>query len=229
MTTGRCLLRTLALLTLFTGATFAAPKVDPELTARLKTARPDDLLGVVLTFHGNRITDAEVAAVEALGITTGVRMRNFPIMGVNATPAQVRELLGWSELRSVYLNTPLQLYLHQTKPLIGVDRLRRDAEITRRNGGVPVSGRNVTVAINDSGVDGTHPDLKFDTLNRAAGQTIQNVLMNPNDKDGLVVRSNTLGNPLKGILPMTYVENVVNSDTNGGHGTHVASTAAGRA
>ena len=38
-------------------------------------------------------------------------------------------------------------------------------------------------------------------LNRPAGQTIQNVLMNPNDKDGLVVRSNTLGNPLKGILP----------------------------
>ena len=227
MKTVRGLLAILALLATFAGAAQSAPKVDPELSARLRAARPDAVLGVVLTFHGDRVTDAQVAAVEALGITTGVRMRNFPIMGVNASPAQIRQMLAWSELRSIYLNTPLQLYLHQTKPLIGVDRLRQDADITRRNGGLPVSGRNVTIAINDSGVDGTHPDLKFDTLNRPAGQTIQNVLMNPNDKDGLVVRSDTLGNPLKGILPMTYVENVVNTDTNGGHGTHVASIAAG--
>ena len=227
MRTGRGLLAIIAMLTILAGASSAAPKVDPELAARLRTIRPDALLGVVLTFHGNRVTDAEVAAVEALGVTTGVRMRNFPIMGVNATPAQIRQLLGWNNLRSVYLNTPLQLYLHQTKPLIGVDRLRKDADITRRNGGIPVSGRNVTVAINDSGVDGTHQDLKFDPVNRASGQTIQNVLMNPNDKDGLVVRSNTVGNPLRGILPVTYVEDVVNSDTNGGHGTHVASIAAG--
>ncbi|HWT01546.1 MAG TPA: S8 family serine peptidase [Pyrinomonadaceae bacterium] len=227
MKTGRWLLAIIATLTILAGAGRAAPKVDPELSARLLSARPDALLGVVLTFHGNRVTDAQVRAVEALGINVGVRMRNFPIMGVNATPAQVKQMLGWNELRSVYLNSPLQLYLHQTKPLIGIDRLRKDADLIRRNGGVPVSGRNVTIAINDSGVDGTHADLKFDTLNPGAGQTIQNVLMNPNDKDGLVVRSNTLGNPLKGILPMTYVENVVNSDTNGGHGTHVASIAAG--
>jgi serine protease AprX len=227
MKTGRLLPAIIATLTIFVGASSAAPKVDPELTARLRTARPDAVLGVVLTFQGNRLTDAEVKSVEALGISVGVRMRNFPIMGVNASPAQIQQMLGWNELRSIYLNTPLQLYLHQTKPLIGVDRLRKDPDITRRNGGIPVSGRNVTIAINDSGVDGTHPDLKFDTLNRAAGQTIQNVLMDPNDKDGLVVRSNTLGNPLKGILPVTYVEDVVNTDTNGGHGTHVASTAAG--
>ncbi len=159
MKTGRRLLAIIATLTIFVGASSAAPKVDPELSARLLSTRPEALLGLVLTFHGNRITDAHIKAVEALGINVGVRMRNLPIMGVNASPAQIQRLLGWNDLRSVYLNTPLQLYLHQTKPLIGVDRLRKDADITRRNGGLPVSGRNVTIAINDSGVDGTHADL----------------------------------------------------------------------
>jgi serine protease AprX len=227
MKTGRIIFTLIAMLTIFTGASLAAPKVDPELTARLKSVQQSAQLGVILTFQGNRVTNSQVATVEALGITTGVRMVNFPIMAVNATPAQIGQLLAWNELRSVYLNSTLQLYMHQTRPLIGVDRLRKDADITRRNGGIPVSGKGVTIAINDTGVDGTHADLKFDQLNRPAGQTIQNVLVNPNDKDGLVVRSNALGNVVAGIVPATYVEDVINSDTNGGHGTHCAGIAAG--
>ncbi|HEX8191131.1 MAG TPA: S8 family serine peptidase, partial [Pyrinomonadaceae bacterium] len=56
---------------------------------------------------------------------------------------------------------------------------------------------------------------------------VQNVIMNMNDKDGLVVRTGTLGNVFDGILPPSYLDNQPNSDTNGGHGTHVASIAAG--
>ena len=227
MKVGRTFLALIAILTIFMGASPATPKIGPELNARLKSVSESTQLGVILTFQGSRLTNAQVAAVQALGITTGIRMTNFPIMAVNATPLQIRQLLNWSELRSVYLNSPLQLYMHQTRPLIGVDRLRKDTDITRRNNGVPISGKGVTIAINDTGVDGTHQDLKFDLLNRQAGQTIQNVLVNPNDKDGLVVRTNALGNPLKGILPATYVEDVINSDTNGGHGTHCAGIAAG--
>ncbi len=215
------------LVTVLTGTSLAAPKLDPELGARLTSARSSAQFGVILTFQGTRVTSSQVAAVQALGITTGIRMTNFPIMAVNATPAQIQQMMSWASLRSMYLNAPIQPYLHQSKPLIGVDRLRKDADLTRLNGGLPVSGKGVTIAINDTGVDGSHQDLKFDLLNRSAGQTIQNVLLNPNDKDGLIVRSDTLGNPVKGILPMSYVEDVINTDTNGGHGTHCASTAAG--
>jgi serine protease AprX len=219
----------LAIISIFilASGSVAAPKVNPELKARLASLESGAQVGVILTFHGNRLTDSQVVAVKALGITTGIRMNNFPIMAVNATPAQVQQLLHLNELRSLYLNSALELYLHQTKPLIGVDRLRKDLDLIRRNNGQSISGKGITIAINDTGVDGTHQDLKFDPVNRQNGQTIQNVLMNPNDKDGLVLRTNTLGNPLAGILPMTYVEDVINSDTNGGHGTHCASIAAG--
>lgn len=205
----------------------AAPRIDPDLAARLAAASPDKQLGVVLTFTGNTITDAQVAMVRALGITSGVRMMNFPIIGVAATPPQIQQMMGWPELRSIYLNAPLALNLHQSKPLIGITRLRQDSALTLRNGGLPVSGRGVTIAINDSGIDGSHQDLNFNPLNPTAGKTIQNVLVNPNNQEGLPIRLDALGNPVAGILPAAYVENVINTDTNVGHGTHCAGIAAG--
>jgi hypothetical protein len=65
----------------------AAPSVDPELTARLPVTPANQQLAVVLTFHGDRVTDSQVAAIRSLGIDTGVRMRNLPIVAVNASPA----------------------------------------------------------------------------------------------------------------------------------------------
>jgi serine protease AprX len=204
----------------------AAPRIDPELAARLAVARPAAQFGVILTFQGDHISDAQAQAVRALGVTVGVRMVNFPIMGVNATAAQIQQMTALTELRSIYLNSPLQLNMNQSRPLIGVNRLRSDAAITARNGGLPVSGRGVAIAINDSGIDGSHQDLTFNPLD-ANAKTIQNVLVNPNDKDGLIVRLDALGNPLEGILPPSYVENVIDTDTHVGHGTHCAGIAAG--
>src|ERR1044072_7895024 len=190
-----------------------ALKMDPELPSRLSATPATKQLGVILTFNGQRVTDAQVNAVKALGITMGVRMRNFPIMGVNATPTQIRQMANLAGLRSIYLNTQLQLYMNQTRPIIGVTRLQTDSTLTARNHGLPFSGRGVTIAIDDSGIDGSHADVKFDPINPMSGKTIQNVIVNPNDQDGLVVRTNALGNVMAGGRPATYVEKGNNTVT----------------
>jgi serine protease AprX len=63
----------------------------------------------------------------------------------------------------------------------------------------------VGVAVIDSGIDGTHPDLPF------GAKVVQNVKVAP-DLFG---------------TEAIVVENLANTDTTSGHGTHVASTAAG--
>jgi len=68
-----------------------------------------------------------------------------------------------------------------------------------------VTGRGVAIAVIDSGIDGMHPDLPF------GPKVIQNVKVGPD---------------LFGSGPIV-VENLTNTDTTSGHGTHVASTAAG--
>ncbi len=203
----------------------AAASVDPELSARLPHTPAARQLGVVLTFRGDRVTDSQVRSLEALGITLGLRMRNLPIVAVNATPAQIAQLAAREDLRSIYLNAALEPFLHQTKPVIGVSRLRADTSL--RNNGLPYSGRGVSIAINDSGIDAGHPDLKMDLLNRQAGKTIQNVQVTPNGGDGLVVRTASTEGATEGIVFPVYAEDVINTDSHVGHGTHCAGIAAG--
>src|SRR3712207_7613472 len=51
----------------------------------------------------------------------------------------------------------LPIYAEATA-LTGVDRVRTDANMIKKNGGLPVDGKGVTVLVNDSGIDGTHKD-----------------------------------------------------------------------
>src|SRR5439155_18688979 len=130
--------------------------------------------------------------------TTGVQVLSFrrlPMLGVRGTPAQIQSLFGLPGVRSIYYNSRLEYFLSQSVPLVGADRVWTELGFT---------GRGVGIAIIDSGIDGTHPDLPF------GQKVIQNVKVGPDLFGGPIV-----------------VENLANTDTTSGHGTHVASTAAG--
>lgn len=179
-----------------------ARRLDRQLEALLPTLAATDSLEVIVTFDGDEpVTAAQRGALASLGLK-GVTMRSLPIAGVVATPAQIRTLLDMPEVRSVWLNAPLQLDNREATALTGVDRLRTDGAM--RINGLPYTGRGLSVVINDSGIDGTHADLKFPEHTR------QNVLAQTNMY------------ALDAMLPITYQEGVANTDIGGGHGTHVA-------
>nr|WP_255574275.1 S8 family serine peptidase [Halobacillus sp. Nhm2S1] len=88
--------------------------------------------------------------------------------------------------------------MKDSRKLIGAEAVWKDLGYT---------GKGTTVAVIDSGIDATHPDLPY------GSKVIQNVKM--------LVGGGSFGE--EGL----YLENVLNTDTSSGHGTHVAGTIAG--
>lgn len=174
----------------------AGPEIDPLLTQQLGALAPDASLRAILTYD-HRPTDADLAAARATGALVH-RFERLPMLAAQGTPAQIRAASGLAGLTSVYFDKPLQYFLHESVPLIGADRVWADLGYT---------GKGVGVAVLDSGVDATHPDLAFGVA------TVQNVkILAPNFFGGGAV----------------IAEDLPNSDTTSGHGTHVAGTVGGR-
>jgi serine protease AprX len=182
--------------------------VDSRLAAALATATGP--LEVVVTFRGDGApTATDVAALRDAGISTGVTFQALPIAGVLATATQVDALAASPAVASLYFNRALAYENERSTALTGVDAVRADPKLTKRNGNLPVAGYGATVLVNDSGVDGGHLDHRF------GPHLVQNV------------EGATNLRAWSDLAPVSYVENVENTDSTGGHGTHVTGIVGG--
>ena len=184
-------------------AVFASTVFGPSLQQALNQSGPDNRLEVIVSFDGDGPPSAaQVDALRNLGLK-GIHFRSLPIAGVVATPYQVAQLAALPGVRSLWLNDRLEYENDGSTEITGVDRMRTDGKLRSFNG-LPFSGKGIGILINDSGIDGTHADLMYPThvIQNVAGQT------NLHAQDDL--------------LPITYTEDVPNTDLGSGHGTHVA-------
>jgi serine protease AprX len=182
--------------------------VDAELTKSLLTAIGP--VEAIVTFKSDEgVLPEQLNFLKNLGITKGVTLESLPIAGILATRSQIDKLAQSDQVLSIYLNKKLAYENAEATDITGVDQVRTDETMRKLNGGLPVTGKGIGVVINDSGVDGTHKDLEF------GSHLIQNVL------------GATNLHAIDALLPITYVENVPNTDTSSGHGTHVAGIVGG--
>ena len=181
-------------------------KVDPVLTTLLNSSQPTDQLEVLVTFD-ETVTSADAVSRAVLASGAGaIRFKHLPVVFALATPAQVATLSGVPGVQSLYANKQLRYYAENLASI--------RADVAQTAG---YTGEGVGIAILDSGVDGLYsPDLKHPT------RTVQNVKYAGAMKD-LV----TFGDGVPAAGGDLYVENVANSETSVGHGTHVAGIAAG--
>ncbi|HZF12645.1 MAG TPA: S8 family serine peptidase [Thermoanaerobaculia bacterium] len=189
-----------------------AATLGPSLSAQLNGLAGSTNVGTVIVAFNttNGLNAGHLSILTLAGITRGYLLQNLGMVAAPATAAQVRTLAANPAVRSIWANDRRYYLNDQTRVLTGVDRVRIDAGFTSLHQGLPVSGQgNFAVLVNDSGIDGTHPDLLFPS------HLLQNV-------QGLTDTAT-----LTGFTPDLFVENVPDTDTNVGHGTHCAGIVAG--
>lgn len=190
-----------------------AASIDRLLAQRV-TANPLGLTAVVITYD-HQPTEADLDALRRLGIRGGTVLSALPMVLTAINQTQFLALRDRPEIRSLYANRRFPLMSNKSRPFIGVDALRRDAEVTQRNGGLPVSGRGIGVAYVDTGIDATHQDLAF-------GKTVVQNVMFP------VAEYAATEWPLPdGFTPVVAIEDQLITDVEGGHGTFGAAVTAG--
>jgi serine protease AprX len=180
--------------------------VDPELAILLDQVTDDSNVNAAVVYH-RQPGDVDIADLQRVGIVGGTRYRELPVVAVTATRQQIISVSRFPAVRSIYGNRTFQTTADPYLAPAGAERVARDSELTRHNAGLPVTGRGVTVAVLDTGLDGTHGDL--------AGRVAQNVKLADTQSAGV------------GFTPPASVEDVPNTDQVHGHGTFVAGLIAG--
>ena len=181
--------------------------LDPELAVRLNRLTDDSNVDAVIIYH-HLPNDADLADLQRIGVSGGTRYRVLPMIAITATKSQIVSISRLSAVRSIYSNRTFQWNLEPAaRKLTGVDRAQANSDLTRSNSGVPLSGHGVTVAVLDTGVDGTHGDL--------AGRVVQNIKLADTQSLGA-------GFNYPGAAP-----SLPNTDQAYGHGTFVAGIIAG--
>ena len=181
--------------------------IDLRLLTMLTLLPDSSEIDVVVTYSVQPTT-ADLAALQARGVFGGTLMRRLPMVVVSATKQQIRQIAALPHVRSVYANATLSLFDQESGALVAVPEARTDPDVRGQATG-DLTGQGVGIAVLDTGIDGNHPDVAYGS--KLSG----NVRLNGSIPGGI------------GFVPPSTVESVTNTDLVLGHGTFVASVAAG--
>lgn len=168
------------------------PSIDPDLMAVLKGLNPNDTADVIVTFVDNDVKAGYSRLFSLLGGSVYV-FSELPMIRALLPKWFIDILSQDPHVISIYLNKQLQYFLRESVEAINAPYVWNGVFAPR------TCGYNATVAIIDSGIDQTHPDLQ------------NAVILNIKIADGLFINMTGL-----------------NTDTTSGHGTHVAGIVAGK-
>src|SRR5262245_7388322 len=181
--------------------------IDLELLNLLSDLPDTSSINVIVTYRSMPGL-FDLNNLRSMGILGGTIFRRLPMVVVDATPAQIRAIAALPAVRSVYSNRLLGFFDQGSRALSGLDEAAADPALPRP-GGAALAGAGVTIAVLDSGVDETHPDLPD------GSKVVGNV------------RLSTSSGAAPDFIYAPAVEGIANTDLALGHGTFVASVAAG--
>jgi serine protease AprX len=180
---------------------------DPELALKLDKLTDDSNVNAAIVYQ-HPVTDSDIGDLQSIGIRGGARFRELPAVVVTATKRQLGRVAQLASVRTVYGNRTLEWDADESRVQTGLQRERTDADLQSLVGVGAPEGDGVGVAVLDTGLDATHPDL--------AGRVVRNVKLA--DLQG--------ANQLTFAAPVN-VEALADTDQLSGHGTFVSGVIAG--
>lgn len=211
------------------------PLIDELLEPSLRNkiaANHNAIVDALVTFNG----PPSAGDLEAL---RGVRLEvvrvfdQFGIVYVVGLGTDLLRLATLENVRRVSENAPLEYY-GETATVATRAREAWDAKSTSTDpvlvGGSTVNGVGVGIAIIDSGIDASHPDLSSAVaLNQKFVCTTPGIIYVPTQTcyGDAIIGIILTGTPYTGCTNTFWVP-LADTDTTSGHGTHVAGIVAGR-
>jgi serine protease AprX len=208
----------LAMASVTVGAVQATAQVTAPISANL-AQQLDTLTGMIPVFvHGRDVNTAR-QAVAASGLTLITTWDKIGVAVARGTAAQISAVRAQAGVSYVEGDVPMQLDLTTSNVATRGEQARTQLHDTQ---GRPIDGRGVSVAVIDTGVDGTHPFFRNSDGSSAVKLNLKNIC-GPLTDLGIAL-------PVANDACFANLTAVNDTDTLsvGGHGTHVAGIIAGR-
>ncbi len=168
-------------------------RLDADVVDAVAKTAGGGTLDLILSLDGP--ADRSLArSLDVLGLWSKT-FEHIPVAAVRLPVAHLDRLRALDGVLAVYTNRELEYLLADSAKLMNTGRAWDEFGVT---------GKGVTIAILDSGIDFTHPDL------------------------APAMKANVKIPGFGGLTPTLPIEGVPNTDTTSGHGTHVAGDAASR-
>lgn len=198
------------MLSLSSGFTSADALIGEQLSITLPTLSEAQGVMAVLTYNQlDPLTEAQLKQIVSLGINQGIQFKSLPIIGVLANKHQIQQLAKFSTVLSIYANRQINYFNANTHQTTG--ETHSQGIYFEEPDGIEFTGKGVTIMVNDTGIDASHQDLFF-------GDTVV---------ENVQALSHSTAIKVAGFSDGQTLQSKVNTDTNSGHGTHVAGTIAG--
>jgi serine protease AprX len=130
----------------------AQARIHPLLESAL--ARGGQVHAIAMFDHSLGVADK--ARLLAAGATLAIPYSRWPWAGVVGSPTAIRAIGAFPDVTEMQWAPPIDFYTHESIPLIGAD----DVWAPRTAGGLGINGAGIGVAVVDSGINATHPDLQ---------------------------------------------------------------------
>lgn len=197
------------------------PAVDPEFAGQLSRLDPTANTDAYVHFSKDLPYETGIAAVRGAGLADVIDLPSInavyafgPAEGFEALRV-APEVIFLEDAGTAELHLDTGAWATRARTLYEATG-GLDLRVSAPNG-EPLDGRGVGVAVVDSGIDGTHPDLKWAGLGGPDIKVIRNFKVVCGMPDQTT----------DGCAGGVQLTDLVDSDTTTGHGTHVAGIVAG--